>query len=515
MSDAQPPIAVTASRATRWRSRRLSSTLFSRSMFSSTRCSDRGPRYRVLLGAALLALAIGGCSSDRAPGKSPSNILLIVIDTLRADRLGCYGNTRGLTPFIDGLAEQGTVFVNAYAPSSWTCPSVASLMTSRYPTQHKVNSFSAKLGAAEVTLAEKLAPLGYAAAGFSANPRLMQRLGYAKGFEHWRCDTQDGAPLPRGGELRRQSLEWLDGHWNPASPTPVLLYFQYMEPHFPYEAPEPFRSRFGRTDEQAMAEHNELARRVFGGQSDGLTPDDFANVQGWYDAEVAAVDEEIRLLFAELERRGFMRQAIVVITADHGEEFWEHGGIFHGRSLYNESVRIPLIIVSPGHLGGRRVGENVSLLDVAPTILDLVGAAPEPRFEGRSLAPLLTSRSWPRRLYQLRRQRQGNSGPAEVFFHLEDHSGRWLDERAHTAGMARGPLKLLLTREGTTEAFDLSTDPGEQHPNPPALHDKTAELAERIKEVVTDLERRAGVAESGPPLDEGTKEKLRALGYAF
>src|SRR5215470_16522600 len=161
---------------------------------------------RVLFVVAALLTA---CSCSTPP--PPPNVLLILVDTLRADRLGAYGNPRGLSPFIDQLAHQGTVFTNAYAPSSWTCPSVSSLFTSRYGSQHRVDSFEAKLADSEVTLAELLARQGYATAGFSSNLRMLKSLGYAQGFDNWQVyiGTETGGSKPRGGYLRRDSLAWL------------------------------------------------------------------------------------------------------------------------------------------------------------------------------------------------------------------------------------------------------------------------------------------------------------------
>jgi len=189
--------------------------------------------------AALLLLSLAGLSCR---GGRPPNVLVIVVDTLRADRLGVYGNTRGLTPFLDELADRGTVFANARSTSSWTIPSVASLMTSRYSPQHHVIGFGSRLAEAELTFAEAMQPLHYVAAGFSANFQLLQRSGYAQGFQYWRADAKRPGGLS-AAELRGQALHWLDGAWQAGSLPPLLLYFQFMEPHGPYDPPEPFRSR--------------------------------------------------------------------------------------------------------------------------------------------------------------------------------------------------------------------------------------------------------------------------------
>jgi arylsulfatase A-like enzyme len=461
--------------------------------------------------AGLLLFVAGVLSACLSTKGQAPNILLIVIDTLRADRLGCYGNERGLTPFLDSLGARGTVFVNAYAPSSWTCPSVASLMTSRYPMQHRVVSFASKLADEERTLAETLQPSGYLAGGFSANFRLLEALGYAQGFQHWRADLKHDGGL-RGGDLRRQSMEWLDQARRSAPGQPILLYLHYMEPHAPYDPPEPFRQQFLRKDDGALdaATANEY---LVGLRWYKLTHPDVEMLASLYDAEVASADAELRSLFAELEQRDFLRNAIVVVTADHGEEFWEHGNLSHGTSLYNESVRVPLLLIAPGYAGGRRVEQNVSLVDVAPTLLDLLGLPREPRFEGRSLVPLLRPQSLGARFKAWRRL-GGRADAPDVLLDLES-VGYGVDAREHGQGLVRESTKLLLRPGGLPEVYDLERDPLEKSANPDALQAQSSALREALEASRADLGSRAGAAAETAPFDDATREKLRALGYHF
>ena len=448
---------------------------------------------QALLGASL-ALAVGACErrAERAP-----NVLVVVVDTLRADRLGVHGNRRGLTPFLDEWAARAVVFTNAYAASSWTCPSVASLLTSRYPSQHHVVSFASRLGAAERTLAETLAPLRYVAGGFSANFRLLDSLGYGQGFDHWQAELKTGGDLS-AGELNQQALRWLDAAWSRDSERPALLYLQYMDPHAPYDPPEPFRGRFGAAAGDAVAANEKLlATRWF-----DLTGADVDLLASLYDAEVASVDEQLRRLFAELTRRGFLDHAVVVVTADHGEEFWEHGNLTHGIALYEESVRVPLIVAPPGLAGGRRVDTPVSLLDVAPTLLDVLGLPPEPHFEGRSLVDL-----WKDPV-------AGETAAKDVVLQLES-TGDGVDAREHAAAIRHGFAKLLSRPNGFTESYDLSADPGEEEPAPVGPADERPALLRRLETVRAALRERAGAAPERAPLDDATREKLRALGYQF
>jgi arylsulfatase A-like enzyme len=456
--------------------------------------------HRPAAALAVLGLSLAACHSAT---DVPPNVVMIVVDTLRADRLGAYGNTRGLTPFLDQLAQRGVVFTNASAASSWTVPSVASLLTSRYPSQHHVVAFSSRLADEEVTFAERLRDAHYLSAGFSANFRLLERLGYAQGFDYWRSDAQPSGRLT-GAQLREQGLAWLDGAWHRGTPRPLLLYFQFMEPHSPYTPPEPFLSRFARNDDGSASDgvatlHHLLEQRVHG---QPCPPEDLHVIERFYDGEVATVDEAIRLLFGELERRGILEHAVIIITADHGEEFGEHDGLEHGRTLYDESIRVPLIVLAPGLPAGRRVAESVSLIDVAPTLLDLLGVSAEPRFEGRSLVPLMRSGS------------SADGAPVDVLFELAP-TGWGGAHQVHDRGIRRGPLKLLLRRDGGRESYDLASDPGEQHPNPPQIAQQVNALASDLERASTTLSRRVSTPVPGEAIDDATKEKLRALGYHF
>jgi arylsulfatase A-like enzyme len=468
--------------------------------------------HRRLLGRALSVLVFVLLSACRHASPSPPNVLFIVIDTLRADRLGAYGSSRGLTPFLDELAQRGTLFRNAFAASSWTPPSVASLFTSRLPTQHRIVTGQARLADQEITLAEKLAAQGYTTAGFSANLRLTIKLGFAQGFDHW-VHHPLGPIKPRGSVLRKESIAWVDGPCAARRPAPCVVYLQYMEPHAPYQAPEPYRSRFARAEASAgeMAAAN---RKVVRLKLSDISDREAELLEAAYDAEVAAVDAELRLLFAELEQRRFLDDAIILITADHGEEFKDHGSFSHGSSLYNEVVRVPLILLAPGLRGGEVVEDNVSLIDVAPTILDLLHLPPEPAFEGRSLVPLLRARQSP--IGRIGGWLAGDEQATDdALILLELEYGGWVDRRRHTAGVIDGKAKLLLDqRRQSTEVFDLAADPRELAPRP-SSDPAATNLAEALAERQSKLQKPRPAAGEKGTVDEGVKEKLRALGYGF
>jgi arylsulfatase A-like enzyme len=478
---------------------------------------------RPLLAALACALACASCTrlEHRAP-----NVLVVVIDTLRADRLGAYGNTRGLTPFLDALATRGTLFEHAYAVSSWTIPSVASFFTSRYPTQHHVVTFFSRIADPEVTMAERLHEGGWIGGCFSANPNLRKDWGHGQGFDELWSDQTPDVDV-HGDTIRAQGLAWLDRTWTRGSRTPGFLYFQYMEPHAPYDPPEPFRSRFaideaGQPFDAQTAVRDAIKRALPSAVHDGepvnvadavrtilargtpLTKQQILPFERLYDGEVATADDQVRQLFEELERRGFLENALVVVISDHGEEFVEHGGGSHGRTLYEESVHVPFIVVGPGVAAGRRVAENVSLIDLAPTLVDLLGLPPEPRFEGRSLAPLV--RPGPGA------DRGPGAGP-DILMQLERTVPVSMDNRIHSRALLRGNQKFLIRVAGGTEMFDLATDPAEVSTSQPAATQQ-APLSEALTLAEASLGERAAGEHAVGPVDEKLKERLRALGYA-
>lgn len=470
------------------------------------------PTSVVRVATAFLAFAALRASAAHAETRLP-NIVVIVVDTMRADRLGLNGNARGLTPFLDALGGRGAVFVNAYAPSSWTYPSIASLFTSRYASQHQVVSYDSVLPPDEVTLAELLAERGYLAAGFCANFRVNIARGYAQGFDHWESYLPEGGQAkPTAAKLRTQVLAWLASVPDTAT-RPLLLYLHYMEPHAPYEPAEPYRSRFAKLP--AGFDAREANRKLVQiGGIRGLSPADIDALASLYDGAVAEVDAEIRTVMGELEQRGLLRDAIVIVTADHGEELGEHGALLHGTTLFQPAIRIPLIMLAPPLAGTQVVRENVSLIDLAPTLMDLIGVPAPPSFEGRSLRPLLRAQpGWREWLLGSAAQSEVREPTADVLSELEAFQG--FDTRAHGRAFIRGMHKVLVARKGEASTYDLARDPGEHTPRAvaPDGSDPDATLLRTLEERQADLRGRRAAHAHSQPLDDATKEKLRALGY--
>lgn len=467
-----------------------------------------------------LVVFLAGCASG-----PPPNVVVVVIDTLRADRVGWYRGGRELTPFLDRLAERGTVFWSAYAQSSWTCPSVASLLTSRYQSQHNVVAHASVLAAEEITLAETLKAHGYATGAFIANRVLSARLGYAQGFDEYRVfpsdlsagDAAEMAKLMVKGEaeaLNQAALAWIDSLRRPGEPPPpAFVYLQYMEPHWPYTAPMAIV-------EKMVARHDDPARRrqildrVMLAQIRPTDPnpwteptaDELVAIEDLYDAEVRHLDDRLAELFAELDRRGFLANAVVAITSDHGDEFEDHGGLGHGTTLYDELIRVPLLLVGPATSARVDVADVVSLVDLAPTILAQAGIAVPPSFAGVSLAG---TTSWPRRQLD-RLWRVLGLGGRSAYSQLLEPLGKPLPKQQDEALVA-GADKLIGFEDGTEVFYDLQADPGERHPVVPS-----AAVAADLRRTLERERRRASrdpAAAATQALDAETKERLRALGY--
>jgi len=463
--------------------------------------------------AALLLFLVAGCA------KQPPDIVVILIDTLRADRVSPTDDAYGLTPFLSSLARQGYYFPNVYAQSSWTNPSVATLLTSRYQSQHRITSFNSVLAPDEVTLPEILQQHGYVSGGFVANFLLRANLGFGQGFDRWQTysrnvTTAEGKPgfiKERADRINREALAWLDEVRGRQPRPPVFLYLHYMEPHNPYDPPDADLDRVlagrPRPDREAVNDRMQFSNL-------GTFTDDMVQaVKDFYDAEVISVDRALRDLFTELTKRQFLNNAIVVVVADHGEEFREHGLMGHHQTLYEEVLRVPLIILLPEQHSGVTVDPIVSLTDVAPTLLDFAGIAAPATFEGGSLRGPMgvrTYRWWPF-------GGAGRTAPAGLpstgvaFSELIKEGTQ--RQRPHERAVVAGKEKVILDVDGTSEFYDLRADPGET--NPGAL---SSEVRAHLTAGLADFMTHTAQQQRGAPtpkgtIDDETRERMRALGY--
>jgi len=472
-------------------------------MFPATRRRfASAAKTSILLAAALFAAASSACTRPAKP-----NILFVLIDTLRADRVGADNPAHSRTPFLDSLAAHGYVFRNAYAQSSWTSASVASLFTSRYQSQHHVMSFWATLADDEVTLAELLATNGYATAAFIANFLLRGDLGYAQGFQRYQTFSRPGVD-PRGNptavkgsaeQVNQAALAWLDEiAQSDQRKQSAFLYLHYMEPHAPYDPPERFLDAVlnGRPRPDLEAVNKRARIPNLGTFSDALV----ADIVDLYDAEVLAVDDQLRTLFATLRMRGFLRNTIVVVTSDHGEEFREHGTMGHHQALYEESIRVPLIVLVPGHDNRVDIDAIVSLTDLAPTLLELAGIPRPTSFHGSSLTPLMG--------LQTGTPPAASPGGVALSELIKETTDR---RKPHERAVITGTDKLILGVDGEHEYYDLRADPGESNPDALAA-ERREQLSEEVHRLLADPGGGATPA-AQRTVDPETLERMRALGY--
>ena len=329
-----------------------------------------------------LAFSLGGCDV-RAGSDAPRGVILVCIDTLRADHLGCYGyGARETTPALDRLAAQSIVFADASATAGWTKPSVPSFLTGTYPCQHGVYEGSARLetGAVSDVLPEEARPLaevfqnaGWRTAAFVRNAQLRPGNGFEQGFDLYQDEAGDAR------EIRWRAQDWLD---ELEGDKPFFLYLHLLDVHWPYPVPEAYATRFAPAeridpfrddDSKALLESiNDGDRELAGEEREALI--------ALYDGALRYVDDELSRFQAYLERRGLSDRVVVSIVADHGEEFGEHGRVGHGHGLSEGLLRVPWILRVPGE-APRRVDAPVSLVDLFPTLLSAARVA-APRSEG-------------------------------------------------------------------------------------------------------------------------------------
>jgi arylsulfatase A-like enzyme len=335
----------------------------------------------VLVLCAIVGLFCGG-----KPGAL--NVIIIAVDTLRPDHLGCYGYSRDTSPNIDRLAAQGVLCERCTSPAPWTLPSFSTVFTSLYPTQHGAETVHSTLRESVPTLAGILRDHGYATGGVINAPALKPAYGVNRGFDHYHM-TPDEGRVADG--TTADALKWLDA----IGDEPFFAFVHYFDPHLGYSPPKPYDKRFtadydGLIGYSFNLEGFSRVRDTMFVQMQRLTQGDWDRIIGLYDGEIAFTDTAIADLLRGLEERDLRDNTLIVFLSDHGEEFFEHGGFEHGHTLYEELIHVPLFFCLPGRLPeGARLSRPVRLLDVAPTILDFLDIEAPPGFEGASIRPLL------------------------------------------------------------------------------------------------------------------------------
>jgi arylsulfatase A-like enzyme len=448
----------------------------------------------------LVPKALRSGDNQRADGLrkslSGANVLFVILDAARARDFGCYGYARATTPEIDRIAKEGVVFESAFTPAVYTLGAMSSVWTSQHPDRHHSEvSFSARLPRSRLTLPELLGAQGIRTAGFVANAVAGTAFGFERGFDEFRETHGDPEFGSRAAGLGKAVLPWIGAHKSER----FFLYVHFREPHYPYDPTPPFDTRFGpdgplpksaRSDNFAFFTEVNKGRRK-------LTPAEAENLVRLYDGNLAVADQELGEIRKALEAAGLWEKTVVIVAADHGEELREHGWIGHNVHVYDESAHVPLVVRLPAAAGvsGKRVEGLTDLLDVAPTVADVLGVPPKAtdrHFEGRSLLPMIAGASgkgvvlsrtiWDRPIYALR---------DEAFKFVFD------------------------TRTGEQALYDVAEDPGETRNLEVSEPIRAAYYREALHHWTLGLGRRtaaAGADEAAPWTCEQC-ENMKSLGY--
>ncbi|MEE9606257.1 MAG: sulfatase [Myxococcota bacterium] len=467
------------------------------------------------LALALASWACGGEGSRQAP-LADHHFILINVDTLRADHLGHHGYHRATSPFLDSLAEQAVVFERAIANSSFTRESVAALLTGQLPSHSGSVGWRAAPAPGSPQLGELFRAAGYRTA-FLSNTVMLRHPGFTRGFDVVQHLPKRWDLSGAGRQLSKRALEFARG-----GSGPFLLYLHYLDPHAPYRPAPRHSLRFAeRTLPTPAALYTEVLPQLAALRRDGFGPGDprFEDLVLRYDAEIAATDEALALLFRGLAEAGLLERSLVVITADHGEEFLEHGFVEHGWTLYQESIHVPLMFWAPPLLAPARIEEPVSLVDVLPSALALLGIEPgDARLDG---APLFATgpegvRPRPERRPQIAEVLIPRRNVARALI-LGDwkyvSALRWHAPELRHAAQQRAPAALDLRAEPVREElYHLGLDPGETENrigDAPRVHRELRALLDAFV-ASSALDAALPPAPAPPPEDA---ERLRALGY--
>ena len=477
----------------------------------------------LFLAPPLLLVGAGSCGGPEQ-GAQRLNVLLVVIDTARADKFGCYGHPGGLTPRVDQLAAEGVVFEHAAAHAPWTLPSTASLLSSLHPQEHGAGGYLdlaplAQGGSPTVafrglapeveTVSEAFQEAGWRTGAIVNVDFLDREFGLTQGV-----DDLDAAWYESNREVRSATqttdlaLEWLGERED----EPFFLLAHYFDAHAVYEPPQEFRRRFAAPQDRqdlgfvfGTRQHMLLLRA---GRLD-LEGSVIERAERLYEAELAYVDAEVGRLLDGLRDLGLEGDTLVVLTADHGEEFLDHGGFEHGHTLYDELTRVPLVMRLPDHLpAGRLVRGTAALVDVAPTLCELAGIPAPAGFVGRSLAPALGGAD----LGQRPILAHGNFWGEPL---VSWRSGRWkliLTPRAEGVG---GEVEVRpgagYSGQYDVELYDLDADPAERED----LAEREPALVARLRAEYEEVRLHLAAHAKGATveLDEAGRQRLQALGY--
>ena len=519
-----PVVATTVTTPHRWERREIDLAPFAGGTVSLVLSATAArPGTLAFWGAPVVRQRV---APDAAAGGPPQGVILVQLDTLRKDHLDVYGYGRPTAPILRGLAGEGALFQNAITQTSWTKAETPSIMTSLYPTTHGVHQIPDRLPASATTIAEAYRQAGYATLSYSSVVFTGQFTNLHQGFEELHeGESTAGRAGPRGAKTSREYVDrlvdWLGDHRD----VPFFVYLHFFDPHAPYEPNRPYdtmwadpkgREEYLRQQEvlkktiadafmaqRGMATHAQLVEA-------GVDPEAYIRYsKDWYDGAIRGMDTEIGRLVERLRELGLGERTLIALYADHGEEFHDHGRMWHGQSVYGEMIRVPLILWGPGRVAkGVNVEEPVELIDVMPTLLDLSGVPPPPGIQGQSMRPLLAKEAggaWKHRPPIAEKQPMGGTDFPEASESYAVMDGNW--KLIHN--VQRSPEKPEF------ELFDFYQDPLDQK-NVAAEH---PDVVDRLGKMLDGWHQMAKAAKLKPDseLTKGMSkeqlDQLRSLGY--
>ncbi len=422
----------------------------------------------------------------------PTNVMLWLVDTLRADRLAPINpETRVRTPGLDAFVREASTFAHAHAQENWTKPSVATLLSGLMPWEHTATQQGSVLPRSVELLPEMLREHGFETAGFICNGFVSDRFGFDQGWDTYRNYIREGRRT-RARDVAADVLSWLDGR---DESKPFFLYVHTIDPHVPYRPPRQYLEMYGDADYSGVVDFRRdstLLENIKLGRL-RLRDRDKEHLEALYDGEITYHDAHFRSVLEGLSRRGLADSTMVVVTSDHGEEFWDHGSVGHGHSVYEELLHVPLFVRLPGLRSGR-VTAPVGLVDVVPTIMEALGLPIAQEVSGRSF------------LHEL--DGYGSTGPRVTVSGFMDNwrtatNGRW---------------KLVLRPRRPPRLYDLQEDPRERadiaHDRPVTIRWLREQMALRLEATRGRAERhRRSHQPESAAIDDETAAQLRALGY--
>jgi arylsulfatase A-like enzyme len=474
----------------------------------------------------ILVAGLVACSGP-SPRNNGTNVLLIVLDTVRADRLSCYGYPRATTPQIDAVAARGVRFERCFANASWTLPSHASIFTGMYSVGHRATQETLTLGPGPATLAEVLSDAGYQTFGASTNGVVSVASGLARGFDRF---------IETFRSEYKQSIHDEAGHYNNIAfrrflagsdrDRPFFVFLNYIAAHLPYAPPEPHRSRFVRDGAAPERVSRAMGLRMSDFYMDRSVDDqDLALLSDLYDGEINFLDRWVLDLLDILHRDGRLEETLVVITSDHGENIGDHGQFAHVFSIYNTLLHVPLIVLFPGQARAGEVRtDTAQLLDLFPTILAECDVSFQGRPEGRALfAPGAERDEGPAMAeYYYPRQVLSTFEEDSLLAHFE----RFAPFMRRLRAIQNDKMKLVWGSDGGRELYRVATDPGERtdlllaEPDHPAARELEAQLDFLVEthQGDTPLDPTPPVGWKVAGFDERIDdpellERLRSLGY--